>query len=299
MRRTFDRTAWSDALHAERAVVEAYLAWLSLLEGNVERAWDERQRVLTLTTDTSRHAGALIEAGGISTYVGDHFAARRYVGLAASLLLRGDQLDLDLEQRVSMLEYVAAAGADVESARKILALYERTTPRSEALLAFEGDRRIRALERYARGRLLIAEGSVREGVALLDEALDLWTRLGYRLRAAIAANALRWATAERRYAELALDALRNAPKAWLRSALAVSVTDDDPIAQLTPAERRVLAELCKGKRSREIADAFGRSFNTINNQTRAVFSAFGVRSRAALVAKCARLGILGAIETPS
>jgi DNA-binding NarL/FixJ family response regulator len=54
----------------------------------------------------------------------------------------------------------------------------------------------------------------------------------------------------------------------------------------------VLSELCKGKKAREIADEFGRSFNTINNHTRAVFAAFGVRTRAALVAECAKLGIL-------
>jgi DNA-binding CsgD family transcriptional regulator len=39
---------------------------------------------------------------------------------------------------------------------------------------------------------------------------------------------------------------------------------------------------------------FGRSFNTINNHTRAIFTAFGVRNRAALVAQCARLGLLDA-----
>ncbi len=54
----------------------------------------------------------------------------------------------------------------------------------------------------------------------------------------------------------------------------------------------MLGELCKGKKAREIAQAFGRSFNTINNHTRAIFAAFGVRSRAALVAECAKLGIL-------
>ncbi len=116
--------------------------------------------------------------------------------------------------------------------------------------------------------------------------------MNYRLRVALVANALRGVTGDRRYAQTALDALRNAPNAWLRATLEQRSNEDDPLGQLTPAERRVLAELCKGKKAREIADTFDRSFNTINNHTRAIFAAFGVRSRASLVAKCARLGIL-------
>jgi DNA-binding NarL/FixJ family response regulator len=83
----------------------------------------------------------------------------------------------------------------------------------------------------------------------------------------------------------------------LREALERRTNEDDPLGQLTPAERRVLAELCKGRKAREIAATFDRSFNTINNHTRAIFSAFGVRSRASLVAECARLGILDDIKS--
>ncbi len=298
VRRAYDGTAWGDDTRTEHGVVLGYLAWLSLLEGNVPRAWDECQLVLTLTVDTSRHAGALVEAAGISGFVGDHFAERRYLALASSLLLRGDQVDLDLEQRVAMLQFAAAVpAAELEAAKTVLNLYEHTRARGNATLAFEGDRRVGALEAFARGKVLLADGSAREGIAEMVRALDLWTRFGYRLRAALAANALRWATGERRYAERALDALRSAPAAWMREPLVRRTTDDDPLAQLTPAERRVLKELCAGKRSREIAAGFGRSFNTINNHTRRIFSVFGVRSRAALVAKCARLGILDDVRT--
>ncbi len=300
VRRTFEKTRWDDETAVERAAIITCFSWLSLLEGDVGRAWDERQLVLMLSTDTSRHADALVDAAGIAGIVGDHFAERRYLQLASSLLLRGDQVGLDYEQRIAMLELAASVPrADVQTARQVLTLYERTAPRTTQTLAFEGDRRIEALEAYARGKVLLAESSPKPGIAELRRAFDLWSRIGYRLRVAIAGQALFSATGERQYADAALDALRNAPAAWVRSQLLGGTPSSDPIGELTPAERRVLAELCKGKRSREIAQTFGRSFNTINNQTRAIFSAFGVRSRAALVAKCARLGILGDAETVS
>jgi DNA-binding CsgD family transcriptional regulator len=293
VRREYDANTWSDDTRVERFHVLEYLAWLSLLEGQVSRAWDERQHALSLTVDTAYHASALTSAGNIAGVVGDRFSETRYFELAGSLLLRGDQLALDVDRRIAMLTFIAAVpAANLDAARKVFTLYERTRPRKTELLALEADRRLEGFELYARGKLSIAEGRTNQGVGELEKALDLWTRLSYRLRAAITANTLRSVTADPRYTQIALDALRNAPNAWLRSALERGGDDDNPLAQLTPAERRVLTELCKGKKAREIASTFDRSFNTINNHTRAIFTAFGVRSRASLVAECARRGIL-------
>ena len=297
VRREYESATWSDDTRIERFHVLEYLAWLSLLEGQIDRAWDERQRALSLTVDTSYHASALTSAANIAGVVGDRFSEARYFELAGSLLLRGDQLALDVDRRIAMLAFIASArSSNVDAARKVLTLYERTRPRTTERHAFEGDRRVEGFELYARGKLSITEGRTQQGVAELEKALDLWSRLTYRLRVAVTANALRSATGDPRYAQIALDALRSAPNAWLRPTLESSGDDDNPLARLTHAQRRVLAELCKGKKAREIATTFDRSFNTINNHTRAIFTAFGVQSRASLVAECARRGILDDFE---
>lgn len=293
VRREYEMNTWSEDTRIERFHVLEYLAWLSLLEGQVGRAWDERQGALSLTVDTSYHASALTSAANIAGVVRDRFSEGRYFELAGSLLLRGDQLALDVDRRIAMLAFIASApSAHVDAARKVLTLYDRTRPRKTERHAFEGDRRVEGFELYARGMLSITEGRTQQGIADLEKALDLWSRLTYRLRVAVTANALRSVTGDPRYAQIALDALRSAPNAWLRPALERGSNEDNPLARLTPAERRVLTELCKGKKAREIATTFDRSFNTINNHTRAIFTAFGVRSRASLVAECARRGIL-------
>ena len=297
VRREYETSTWSDDTRIERFHVLEYLSWLSLLEGDVAKAWDERQLALTLTVDTSHHAMALIGAAHVAAIVGDRFSEGRYLELAGSLLLRGDQVGLDVDRRIAMLSFAAAVpAAKADTARKVLALYDRTKPRKTEMLSFEGDRRVDAYELYARGKAAVADGQTQQGVADLEQSLELWTRLSYRLRAALTANDLRALTGDRRFAQVALDALRNTPNAWLKPALERRTTDADPLGQLTPAERRVLVELCKGKKAREIAAGFDRSFNTINNHTRAIFSAFGVRSRASLVAECARLGILDDLD---
>lgn len=298
VRRAYATNRWSDDTRIERFQVLEHLAWLSLLEGNAARAWDERQFALTLSADSGYHAIALIHAAEIAEIVGDRFSQKRYLELCGALLMRGDQVGLDVEHRIALLSFVAAASpSQPESAKDVLALYDRSRPRRTEMLALEGDRRYEAYELYARGRFAVATGETPRGIAELERSLDLWIRLNYRLRAAVTANDLRAITGERRYAQIALDALRNTPEAWLRTSIERRAQNDDPLSQLTPAERRVLTELCEGKKSREIAAHFGRSFNTINNHTRAIFSAFGVRSRAALVAECARLGILDDIRT--
>ncbi len=301
VRREHEKSAWPDDARAERSRILEHLSWLSLLEGDVARAWDERQAALTLSAETPYHASALIDAAIVAGIVGDRFSEGRYLELAGSLLLRNDHANADAARRGAALAFAGTVpAANAETARKVLTLYERTRPKAAAggeTPAFEGDRRLEAHEAYARGRLAIAEGATQQGVAELERALEAWTRLGYRLRTAITANVLRSVTGDRRFAQIALDALRNTPNAWLRQSLERRTGEDDPLGQLTPAERRVLTELCKGRKAREIAATFDRSFNTINNHTRAIFSAFGVRSRAALVAECARLGILEDMKT--
>ncbi len=236
----------------------------------------------------------MTSAANIAGIVGDRFSEARYFELAGSLLLRGDQLALDVDRRIAMLAFIASAPpANVDAARKVFTLYERTRPRKTERLALEGDRRLEGFELYARGKLSIAEGRTQQGVAELEKALDLWSRLGYRLRVAVTANdaALgRPAIRAMRKPRSKRCAARRTRGCVRRSSAGAEATIHSP--QLTPAERRVLAELCKGKKAREIADTFDRSFNTINNHTRAIFTAFGVRSRAALVAECARRGIL-------
>ncbi len=293
VRREYTAEAWTSDTRIEQFQVLEQLSWLSLLEGDVQHAWQERQHALSLSVDSTYHALALMQAGEVARIVGDGFSAERYIALAGKLLLAGDQTDLDVERRIALLTFVAGAD-DVHgpAAASVLTLYERSLPKDTRMLAFEdGDRRVEAYYRYASGKQALRTGNRERAIAQLHDSLERWVQLTYRLRAAIVANELFQLTGEEAYARTALEALRRAPKAWLHASLGASERDD-PVRSLTPAERRVLVELCRGKRAREIASDLGRSYNTVNNHTKRVFSAFGVNSRAALVAECARRGIL-------
>lgn len=293
VRSAYARAVWSDDVRADQFFTLEYLSWLSLLAGEVERAWDERAHALTITTETGHHAKALVYAAHVAHIVGDRFSGKRQLDLAASLLLRGDQVNLDVERRMSLLSFASFADREHrEQAQDAMTLYTRSAPRTTHVLALEGDSRVMGFELYARANLAEIGGDERTAIRTFREAAALFARIGYRFRAALCTFRLYALTGEEDAARAALEHLRDAPRAWLRAMLDDASARATPLAQLTPAERRVLRELCRGKKAREIAAEFGRSFNTINNHTRRIFSVFGVRNRSGLVAACARLGIL-------
>jgi DNA-binding CsgD family transcriptional regulator len=80
------------------------------------------------------------------------------------------------------------------------------------------------------------------------------------------------------------------PESWLRARAArVALHRDDPLlSTLTRSEREVLELLYDGRSTAEIAAIRGRSPQTIRNTVSALFKAFGVDNRAALISECRR-----------
>ena len=84
--------------------------------------------------------------------------------------------------------------------------------------------------------------------------------------------------------------LRNYQQSWLVNEVRAAIGAPKPL--LPPMQQRVFEELCQGKPTSEIARALQRSQWTITNHIKEIFKAFGVRSRAALLAKAASEGLI-------
>jgi DNA-binding CsgD family transcriptional regulator len=172
-------------------------------------------------------------------------------------------------------------------ASKALTKYRSLKAKKNSLLAFEYDRRITAFEKVAGGRVAEALGQRGAAIRSYSEALDIWLELGFLMRAALVAIDLYQLTGDEDRLGAVQAALERAPAAWFGS----WKTPDGPVDRLTPAERVVLFELLRGKTAKDIAEGLDRSQHTVINHTRKVFAAFGVSSRARLLARCAELGI--------
>jgi DNA-binding CsgD family transcriptional regulator/tetratricopeptide (TPR) repeat protein len=80
---------------------------------------------------------------------------------------------------------------------------------------------------------------------------------------------------------------------WLRERFARSASwhADPLLAQLTRAEREVLALVYEGKSTAEIATSRGRSTQTIRNTVSKLLKTFSVDSRSALIRECSHRGV--------
>jgi DNA-binding NarL/FixJ family response regulator len=72
-----------------------------------------------------------------------------------------------------------------------------------------------------------------------------------------------------------------------------------PLVELTPIQQRILSEPCRGQRTLAIAKLLNRSAATIHSCVRLLYAAFGVRTRAGLVAKAICHNLISVTPTQS
>jgi DNA-binding NarL/FixJ family response regulator len=82
-----------------------------------------------------------------------------------------------------------------------------------------------------------------------------------------------------------------------REFLVLSVPNDDPLRDLTSAERQIAERIALGMSNAELARHRGTSERTIANQVRAILRKTGVRSRSELTARLANL-LIGRASRP-
>ena len=82
------------------------------------------------------------------------------------------------------------------------------------------------------------------------------------------------------------------PRSWLARTIAEKQKPETPVVKLPPMQRKVLDLLCRKMSTEEIAQYLGLSPHTIRNHLKAVFRAYRVNNRAALIAEIALRGEL-------
>jgi DNA-binding CsgD family transcriptional regulator/Tfp pilus assembly protein PilF len=264
LRRIVTETPAEWIAQRSRAAIRFALGMAALGAGDHETAWDD----LTAASRSERPIDVLCADVGLadlSRARGDAFCEKRHFRAALETWQSVDFSVADDRELLVLLAFGACAArmGDVATAQACLVRFERLRDERDHG-ASRADRRVDASRWFASALVAEAEGRPADALAFLEQAAAAWTAIGCLGRAA----------------EIALDRARieNAANA----------------VELTPAEHRVMLAICKGMRAREIADAFGRSENTIKNQTRRLFERMGVRNRAELVAKSIALGMFEA-----
>ncbi len=293
VRRDIDASTWSPGLQPRWAALRRMRATVELLDGNPGEAWRLADEALFQSAAGSQRVAALVTAAQVARAAGETFTPDRLVHKAAGIAANVDWGALDREGRGVLLEVIRqVVEVDREVAAGLLALYDELPPARTPLDAFEDDRGGGALERAARAAVARAQGRRTEALVDLRAALAVWQDVGNRYAEARALLLLLELEADDEALQRADNLTRVVPRSWLRRRYESLAERARGPEQLSPAERRVMYAICEGRSTAEIAERFGRSKNTIRNQTRRVYEVMAVRTRSALVSKCAAMGLL-------
>jgi DNA-binding CsgD family transcriptional regulator len=266
--------AWCCALDGD------YLNTFRLLKAATKAAPSDHWRVMA-ALDRSYLAGCLDEP--------------RW---AEQELLEAHELASQLDWRgVTSEEHVALAllaelysAVDPVVSLAYLARFHEVGAVADRHLSFHGDLRPQAIADFSAGVVYARLGSVDVARERFRSAWQVFDTAGYDWRAGRCARELYALTGRRRWLERARTKLAGYSTTWLAAGLFES---GSPFYRLTPAQRRVFDLLVGGASTDEIVATLGRSVFTVRNHIKAIFMAFGVTSRTALLAEASRLRLAG------
>ncbi len=196
------------------------------------------------------------------------------------------------EDRIALLTLADLFGdVDAGLAQRYLAQFRSLRTSMDRRMGFANDERVRALEAYPAGMALLRIGETAAARQMLSEAYGIFSKFDYGWRAALAALGMHKVTQDGHWLTLARDAVKRWPASWIARELqetqrAHSASREE--ARVTRAQRPILKLLLDGRRNAEIAEALGKSPNTVRNHIAEIFRTFEVASRAELIALLSR-----------
>jgi len=289
LKREVAEFTWPTSLARLRLATLGNMRLIALLEGDVEGAWMLSRDAVACAVDPAESVLAETDAAVASRLLGDERATHLQLRRAWDTLRQQRWPVGDPGARYALASFAREAASDMPGeARKAIATFDALTPRHLRESAEIDERRVRACGAMAHGRIAEVRGRYDAAYDRYRESFDIWRDLRHDLRAAIVAVDLQRLARDPLFEEQLDAVLERAPEAWFAPQASPA---SELLGRLTPAETLVLGALLGGKSARAIAADLDRSVHTINNHTRKIFAAFGVTSRAAVLARCAELGV--------
>lgn len=284
--RVAESLPWTPDLEGERFLTFRGLAWAYALRGSHDKALQYAYFARDIAPSVRWVTACYADQAYLARMAGEDASGDALLRHAVACAQETDWTSPG-EERVAILNLIElAADRDLASANRLMDLYDGIPTTLSPRLALARDHRMRAMEEYARGCILAASGRRTGSVELLTSAYSLYQSIGYAWRAAAAALRLHAVSDDSTWLRIAGEAVSD----FSESSVAADIRRRDAgaadvrFAALTPAQRRVFELICEGLSDKAIAANLGISPETVKNHAARVRAAFGVHSRAALIA---------------
>lgn len=281
------RVPWTSDLADYRFTMLRAVGWRSALEGDYFNAFRHLKDARCVAPTDAWRVMSSCDRAYFATVLGERRWAEQELNDAHELAASVPWATLDGEERFALSVLAELfAPRDPALALSYVAKYKDAGSRFSRTLASHDDRRVDAMESYSFGIVQKALGETEEAVRLLRDAWKVYDRIGYDWRAGRAALGLAAATGDDDWKVRAAPKLQGYERSWLSSDRGANAFPVPAQASaLTPARRAVYELLLRGLSTAQIAAEQQRSEFTVRNHIKAIFKAFGVTSRPALIAR--------------
>jgi DNA-binding CsgD family transcriptional regulator len=285
--------AWPVDFAAQRFQALKAVGWSCALRGDLLGCFRYLRAAERTRPSIAFEAIVLLDRAYFARIVGETNWAMNEVAKAETLFDRIDWNETPGEERLGLLLMAETmAEYNAEKAHYYLARYKNLDRIRSSGLLIAFDHRCDALAAYSEGFVKLKSGAPGAEEAL-RRAWIVFDRIGYDWRAGRTALSLREATDKDRWHHLAEDKLEAYPRSWLaREVVRAAAPPARKPVKLPPMQRKVLDMLCQKMNTKEIAATLELSPHTIRNHLKAVFRAYDVNNRAALIAEIAQRGEL-------
>lgn len=285
-------TTWTADQGSHLFAAHRDVGWAKALAGDYFNAGRHLKRATALASTAAQRVVAACDRAALARSLGEHRWSRVELDEAELLASDVDWQAASGEERTGLL-MLAELFSRLDAARSAAYLARYRELGAHAGNGARGGAHREAAARQSIGIVEIALGNKGRGVALLREARKIFERLGYDFRAACCLMSEFEVTGNADLLPIVKERLRNYGQSWLAAQLRAA--RNGSVIPLPPMQRRVFVEVCQGKSTAAIAKSLGRSAFTISNHIKAIFKAFDVNSRPALIAEAVRQGL---VRTP-
>lgn len=281
---------WPPDLNVQRFQSLKALGWSYALRGDYFNAFRYLKKSMAFAPSTAWQAIATADRAYLARCLNEERWSRQELSEAEELADTVEWRTTRNEERIGLLLLAEMfAGIDVGRAAQYMALFRDLGELRAPMLQYgHDDARLQAQADYSAGVTQLALGNSKSGIKLLRGSYETYDRIGYDWRAGRSALRLFEATGEGGYLQIAGEKLRHYPNSWLADELRKHAKTKPALPTLPRMQQRVFEELCQGLSTAEIAKNLGRSEYTIKNHIKLIFKAFGVKSRAALIAQVSK-----------
>lgn len=284
-------TPWSEDFAVSRFQALKAIGWCRALEGDNLGCFRFLRQAQRIAPGPAWSMIVLLDRSYFARTIGETQWSENELAAAEEIAKGIDWNACNGEERIALLLLAELVSwSSPGRGTFYLARYNNLDKLRSSLHHFAFDKRMNALTFYASGIVKQRNGEAVEATEVFRKAWSDFDRIGYDWRAARSAMRLFELTGKERWKYLAEEKLEQYPQSWLNRELDASKPISAANQELTPAQFKIFQMICSGMSTEEIAGKLGRSQHTLRNHLKLIFKAYGVKTRAALVAEAARRG---------